>query len=227
MSSSPSRSSVECEAPQLAAARRKEVQPFAYDEVSESQLRRDSSETVPSPAEALDDFGARELRAREQGRQQGLAEARQHCDEQLGRERAAVAAALAEFTRDRAAYYAKIESEVVQLALSMARKILHREAQVDPMLLAGIARVALEKIEGATGVTLFVSPQQAADWRKHLALRMEPADLPEIVEDVSLEPERCRLRTSMGTADLGVEVQLKEIERGLADLLAVRPGAAS
>ena len=115
---------------------------------------------------------------------------------------------------------------MVQLALSIARKILHREAQVDPMLLAGIVRVALEKIEGATGVVLQVHPQHAADWRKYLALRMEPGDLPEIVEDPALPPDQCRLRTSMGTAELGMEVQLKEVERGLMDLLAARPTEA-
>jgi flagellar assembly protein FliH len=43
------------------------------------------------------------------------------------------------------------------------------------------------------------------------------------VEDSALEPERCVLETSMGTAQLGVEVQLKEIEQGFMDLLAARP----
>jgi hypothetical protein len=54
----------------------------------------------------------------------------------------------------------------VQLALSIARKVLHREAQVDPLLLMGIVRVALERIEGATGVTLAVHPEQVPEWRQ-------------------------------------------------------------
>ena len=49
----------------------------------------------------------------------------------------------------------------MQLALSIARKILHREAQLDPLLLAGIVRVALEKIDGATEVVLRVHPQKS------------------------------------------------------------------
>ena len=53
---------------------------------------------------------------------------------------------------------------------------------------------------------------------------MDPKDLPEIVDDAALAIERCELRTSMGVAQLGVEVQLKEIEQGFADLLAARPG---
>jgi flagellar assembly protein FliH len=144
-------------------------------------------------------------------------------DEQLARERSSVATALTDFSRERAAYYRKIEKEAVQLALSIARKILHREAQVDPLLLMGILRVAMERIEGATGVALAVHPQQAAVWRNYLITRMGPGELPEIVEDPALALEQCELRTSMGTAALGLEVQLKEIEQGLMDLMAARP----
>jgi flagellar assembly protein FliH len=173
----------------------------------------------------LDDSAVREAQARAQGREEGRAEARKIFEEQLARERASLTAALAQFTRDRAAYFPKIEGEVVELALSIARKILHREAQLDPLLLAGIVRVALEKIDGATGVRLRIHPQNAADWRRYLSTRLDPADLPEIVEDASQPPDCCALETSMGTATVGLEVQLKEIEQGLMDLLAARPGA--
>jgi flagellar assembly protein FliH len=172
-----------------------------------------------------DDTAAREAQARALGRQEGAAEARKVFEEQLARERASLAAALQQFTRDRAAYFPRIEGEVVQLALSIARKILHREAQLDPLLLAGIVRVALEKIDGATGVRLRVHPENAPDWRRYLSIHLEPADLPEIVEDASQPPDSCSLETAMGTAAVGLEAQLKEIEQGLMDLLAARPGA--
>jgi flagellar assembly protein FliH len=165
----------------------------------------------------------REAQVRELGRQQGVLEGRTKFDEQLAKERGVLAQALADFAHDRAAYYQKMEEECVRLALSIARKVLHREAQVDPLLLMGIVRVALEKMEGATGVALLVHPQQAEDWRRYLASRLDPADLPEIIEDPAIGMEQCRLRTSMGTSDLALELQLKEIEQGLMDLLAARP----
>jgi flagellar assembly protein FliH len=165
----------------------------------------------------------REAQAREAGRQQGELQARTRLEEQLARERSAIAVAVADFARERAAYYRKIEEEAVRLALNIARKILHREAQIDPLLLMGILRVALDRIEGATGVTLAVNPLQAAVWRNFLITRMGPGELPEVVEDPAMALEQCQLRTSMGTADLGLEVQLKEIELGLMDLLAARP----
>jgi flagellar assembly protein FliH len=174
------------------------------------------------PAQAAE----RETQLREMSRREGALECLAKFEEQLARERSAVAQALAGFARERAAYYQKIEAEAVQLALSIARKVLHREAQVDPTLLMGIVRVALDGIEGATGVTLAVDPQQAAGWRNYLtAANLGAEQMPQIVEDATLAAGQCELRTSMGAATLGIEVQLKEIEQGLMDLLAARPQA--
>jgi len=218
MSSSPSRAPVPPARMGSADSETLEVLSFPYSEVVGTGQSGGMSERATLAA-GLE----REAQLRESGRQQGVLECRTGFEEQVAGERAAVAKALVDFARERAVYYQKIEEEAVRLALSIARKILHREAQVDPALLMGIVRVALEKIEGATGVALLVNPQQGADWRKYLAMHMDPGDLPEIVEDPAMAPEQCGLRTSMGTADLGLEVQLKEIEQGLMDLLAARP----
>ena len=178
-------------------------------------------------ARAFEARGAeRETQAQALGRQQGEAEARGKFAGELARERSAVSQALADFARERAVYYQRVEQEAVQLALSIARKVLHREAQVDPLLLMGIARVALERIAGATGVTLAVHPQRVEDWRDYLASHMDPAAMPELVAEPAMAFEQCQLRTSMGSAQVGVEVQLKEIEQGLTDLLAARPERA-
>ena len=166
----------------------------------------------------------REAQVFARGRQTGQQDSRQAFEQQLAKEKSNIAAALSQFARDRSTYFEKVEPEVVQLAMSIARKILHREAQIDPMLLAGIVRVALEQIDGATRVQLRVHPQKAAEWRQFLAMQLEPAKLPEIVEDPSQPPDQCAVETAMGSTSIGLEIQLKEIERGFADLLAARPG---
>lgn len=184
-----------------------------------------ASSTQASSGQDSGTQAAREAQAREAGRQQGEREARAKFDEQLARERSALGKAVCDFWIERTDYYRRIEKEAVELALSIARKVLHREAQVDPLLLMGVVRVALERIEGATGVTFAVAPAAAAEWRRYLAAHMEAGRLPEVVEDAALAGEQCVLRTSMGSAELGLEVQLKEIEKGLMDLLAARPGS--
>jgi flagellar assembly protein FliH len=226
MSSSPSRLPQTSAVPHLESL--SEMQPFPYDSIPPGARAGGASGlSVWGSDSVASDAVAREAQIRAQGRQEGQAEGEKLFTERLARERDSLASALAQFTRDRGAYFEKVESEVVQLALSIARKILHREAQLDPMLLAGIVRVALEKIDGATGVVLRIHPQNAQDWRRYLATHLEPADVPEIVEDPAQPPDRCMLETSMGTAMLGLDGQLKEIEQGLMDLLAARPGSAS
>ncbi len=50
---------------------------------------------------------------------------------------------------------------MVRLALAIARKVLHREAQLDPLLLAGVVRVALDQMQAGSRVLLRTSPDAA------------------------------------------------------------------
>jgi flagellar assembly protein FliH len=198
-----------------------EIQPFPYDPVPAAA---DRQQIFVDGSAARAQAAAREALLLSQGRQEALGEARTVFEEQLARERARLEATLMDFARERAQYFRQVEPEIVQLALAIARKILHREAQLDPWLLAGLVRVALEQIDGATHVVLRVHPQNAAEWRRYLPMHLNPTEVPEIVEDPTQLPDQCKLETSMGTTTMGLEVQLKEIEQGLMDLLAARPG---
>ncbi len=161
--------------------------------------------------------------ARSAARQEGRAEAQAEFETTLRAARAGITDALRDFAHKRADYYAQVESEVVGLALNIARHILHRESQIDQFLLAGVVQVALEKIESRTGVTLRVHPAHVAGWKTYFAQNLEPAYVPEIKPDASLDDQRCVIETPLGTADIGIELQLQEIERGFLDLLAQRP----
>ena len=220
MSTSPRRA---LESSSVAESSVREVLPFPYD--ASVEPGRDPAQGGPDSATrfAAQQEAAREIQRMAELRRSVELEAQKSLAEQLARERSSIAQALAGFTRDRAVYFEKIEGEVVQLALSIARKILHREAQVDRLLLAGVVRVALEKIDKASGVILRIHPHNAADWRSYLATQLDPADLPDIVEDKGQPLDGCLLETSMGVASFGLEIQLKEIEQGLMDLLAARP----
>ena len=130
---------------------------------------------------------------------------------------------LEEFAKEHAAYYRRVEAEVVHLALAIARKILHREAQIDSSLLAGIVRVTLEKLDAGTKIDLHVPPRETTDWRHYFACQVEGAPVPEVHEDATLAAGECRVETSLGSTEVGLESQLKEIETGMLDLLAERP----
>jgi flagellar assembly protein FliH len=210
------------------AKQKPESRPFTYTEVVAAQVGIGSRKTASAgPGEgipgSIEILAQREAVARAAGRQEGEAQARAAGEEHLAQIRGSVSSALADFARDRAQYYQQVESEVVQLALSIARKILYREAQVDPLLLAGMVRVALEKIESTTKVVMRVNPHQVSECRGYFAHHMEASQVPDVVEDPAMQTDHCVLQTALGTTEVGVEVQLKEIEQGLLDLLAKRP----
>ncbi len=161
--------------------------------------------------------------AREEGIREGAQRERARLEQEMAEQSARITEALAAFERERGEYYSKIEAEVVHLAIAIASKILHREAQVDRMLLAALAKVALEKMQQNARVVVRVARQQAESWREYFAQSTQMAVTPEIVEDDSLSGWSCILETELGSTELGLESQLKEIETGLFDLLAQRP----
>ena len=130
-------------------------------------------------------------------------------------------AALAQFTRDRAAYFQKVEGEVVRAG---AEHCPQDSAPRSPARSPAAGRNRARR----TGKDRRQPPESCC-----ASIRRTPRTggaiwLPtssrqicrEIVEDPAQPLDRCVLETSMGTAAIGLEVQLKEIEQGLMDLLA-------
>jgi flagellar assembly protein FliH len=130
--------------------------------------------------------------------------------------------AIAAFKAEREGYFNRIEPEVVQLSLAIARKILHREAQIDPLLLTGLVHVALEKLDAGTRVRLRVPPADSHFWNEFFGRSTSPA-IPELSGDPTLQHGQCILETEIGSTQISLETQLKEIEQGFFDLLDQRP----
>jgi flagellar assembly protein FliH len=192
-----------------------------------------TADQVPrSPAEAKEAQLTKEhvalqiANAKEQGRQLGLEQARQAnlpaLQAAVQAERGKVCATVENFVREAASYYSNVENEVVHLSLAIAAKILHREAQVDKLLLAGLARVAIQRLQEGTNVRVRVRPAMVDDWKRSFAEHPAGCTV-EITADPTLADNDCVLETEAGTVQVGVDAQLKEIERGFFDLLAHRP----
>jgi flagellar assembly protein FliH len=175
------------------------------------------------PQVSEDQIRAREARARKEGRDEGLAQGLADFEKKLAGEKQSVLQTIREFTRERETYFQRVEAEVVGLAVAIARKILHREAQVDPLLLAGVVRVGLDTVATGTRVRLRVHPDQVHAWHEFFSQQHDLQSLPELVGDPALGSGHCMLETELGSTDLTLENQLKEIEQGFFDLLAQRP----
>jgi flagellar assembly protein FliH len=207
-------------------APRGSVEPFTYQQAMD---RAGEVAAEPSAARQVELDAARaEIAERVRAaRQEGYAEAekrlRAEYEAKLQGARDAIEKAIGEFARQRESYFERVEEEIVNLSLSIARKILHREAQIDPLLLVGLVHVALEKLGAGTRVRLRVNPGKVASWEEHFREAAGGGPAPEVAADAALGPEECTLETDVGTTSIGLETHLKEIEQGFFDLLAQRP----
>ena len=138
------------------------------------------------------------------------------------REATRITKALEQFVTERKSYFSRVESEVVHLSLAIAAKILHREAQVDPLLVAALVRVAVEKLHDGSSVSVRTTPANAEKWRGYLSSPINGSTIA-VIEDAQLGPDDCILETDLGSANFSIEGQLKEVEQGFFDLLAQRP----
>ena len=113
---------------------------------------------------------------------------------------------------------ASAEKDVVQLAVQIAKRILHRELATDPNALSALAKVVFDRMTRSEGYTLTLHPrfleavQASLTGNSGSRVRIEP--------DPGCAPGTFIVRSEEGTIDASVEAQLDEIARGLADRLA-------
>jgi len=193
------------------------------DRTADPRANVGSSEVAPA---LRAEIAKREQDAWQKGFAEGQASGRSESEIRVAEIRDSVEKTLEGFARSREEYFANVEAEVVQLALSIARKILDREAFIDPMLLTGLVHVALEKMGQETKTRLRAHSSQVPSWREHFKQMPEGRTAPEVVADDSLSRTQCVLATELGSTEISLDGHLKEIEQGFFDLLAQRPHRA-
>ena len=149
----------------------------------------------------------------ESGRRQGEQQARLEVTPVLDR----LHAALMDFTSLRSEMRRRAEKDVVQLALLIAKRILHREVAVDPNALSALARVLFERMAHSESYRVTVHPNFAPGILATLPANLIPRILLE--PDPTCQPGTLLIRSDEGLVDASVESQLEEIGRGLTDRL--------
>jgi flagellar assembly protein FliH len=197
-------------------------QPFQYATVFDANGDGVSSWSAPSGL-SLAEVEQRERERYESGVRDGEGKASVAHEAEVAAIRSLVAKGIEEFAREREGYFRRIEPEVVQLALAIARKILHREAQMDPLLLTGMVHVALEKLDSGTSVRMRVNPGDVQSWSEYFGQNSTLQPAPELIGDAALQHGECGIDTEVGSTTISLDMQLKEIEQGFFDLLEQRP----
>ena len=153
--------------------------------------------------------------AYQRGLQDGDSAAAQRMAEQVKAKVEQLGRAIEQLALHRGKVQREAEPELVRLALAVARRILRRELNVDPESLLGLVKAGLERIESADVHRVRVHPEHASTLAGLLAGAARPV---EVVADPGLPVGAVIFETSRGSLDVGLETQLKEIERGFVDL---------
>jgi flagellar assembly protein FliH len=209
---------------QTSKKRESHSEPFHYAAVLENPAESERSGPLsPQNGGNKAEAERREREAYEKGAREGEARATAAYRAEISGARANVSKLLEDFKAERDSYFRRIEPEIVQLALAIARKILHREAQMDPLLLTGMVHVALEKLDSGARVRMRVNPGDVHSWNEYFSQSSEFPQPPELVGDAALQHGECAMETEIGSTTISLDTQLKEIEQGFFDLLEQRP----
>ena len=127
-------------------------------------------------------------------------------------------ASIAEITAMRPDLRRRAERDVVQLALLIAKRVLHRQLSVDEGALTAIARVAFERLTRSESYTVTVHPRFAPAITS--ALPGNQTSRVHIEPDPNCAMGTLIVRSDEGVIDASIDTQLEEISRGLADRLA-------
>ena len=105
------------------------------------------------------------------------------------------------------------EREMVQLALTLARRVVHREVTLDPELAAALAHVALERLGTNTPATIRLNPedytivaQDSSRWGGQTVT---------VVPDPAISRGGCLVESAFGSVDATIERQFDELSRAL------------
>ncbi len=211
----------------------REIQPLVWGTSGQSRVRAASIEGALAdfgPASAATPGSEAALRvtlaqaeqvsrqavqeAREQGFAEGERHGRQQSEPAIQQQLTRMAQAVAELAALRPRLREEAESDVIQLSLAIARRILHRELSVDPTAMQALARVALDRLARQEVYRVRIHPSQADAVRAALSERS-----PEI--EISADPRQdlgaLMFETNRGKMDASVCAQFEEIERGLTD----------
>lgn len=113
------------------------------------------------------------------------------------------------------------ERQMVQLALTIARRIVYREVSLDPELIAAMAHVALKKLGTTSPATIRLNPEDytvvAGDGERWAGMPVN------VVPDPAISRGGCLVESEFGRIDASIDRQFQEMTRAL---LGEEPGNA-
>lgn len=154
--------------------------------------------------------------------EKGLNEARQTIENEIAERvnaevspmRETLAETIAKVSALEAEITSKIEKELLEFSLEIAKKVVGREVTIDREVALTLVKISLAKLHSRTFAQIYLNPQDLAFVEAHRD-RLNFQGSIELIEDNSISPGGCLVRTETGDIDARIESQFDEIAHGL------------
>lgn len=157
-----------------------------------------------------------------QGSQEGLAAGLEEAQSQISLARIQADEILQNAKQQTNKMYQTAEVQIIDIALTIARKVLKREIDENPMTILPIVKEALGKVLDQDTIVVRVNPDDIElleHARRDLQNMIGGEKQLSIVADPGISPGGCMLDTKCGTVDASIDTQFAAIEQALKDML--------
>ena len=108
----------------------------------------------------------------------------------------------------------RAESEVVELAIKVAEKIVGQELTSNPAAIVSLVSEALESVKREREVNILVNPKHYPEVKKHMAVfaeRLGANRLIQVFESADVPPGGCRIESELGKINADLKTQIDAI----------------
>ena len=179
----------------------------------------------PEPAPPPPDYEAIKAEAWGEGFQQGYDEGLRLATQEQQQTAAQLGALLQGIATDTEQFVRGLQDDLVELALSVAEKVIAREVQTDRQIVVNVVRAALAEIHDATELRIRVHPEDYAlvepRWQEMLPRSV--AQHSELLADDLIERGGCAVETRIGYVDGQLKTRLNQIVNSFQAVLDGEP----
>jgi len=191
-----------------------------FKKEQEDKLYQLRLEAERQAEEVVQEAEQKALKICREAEEKGLQEGLEKGEAQVGAQVASLAEMLSGFVSFKKDLLKQYEPQLLELAIAIARKIVHQELSQNPEAIAAIARETIREMPTKDPVTLRVHPkdyQVLKDRLPALQAEFDQLEQVQLVASEGLDRGSCILETPVGKVDAGLNARFAEIRDVLLD----------
>lgn len=206
------------------------IQPQPFVQLQKEQLLLEIEQQKQRAEQELNEWRTREeesfrsqleeekRRGYEEGYQLGIEDGNLHAKEQYQIHLQKAADILEQAYQEKAAIIQEADPFVIELTMAIAKKVIQQELKTNPDVLLHIIKQTLSSVYETDSISIGVAPEDFSFVQKQREqlLAMDNGQIEiKVFPDYSIQQGGCIIRTSSGSVDARIDVQLSEIKQVL------------